>query len=82
MTDDKGKEEGQLRKKCPLLNDWCIGNACALSVALHRNINGVNQTTPACVFHGIITMLSEINQKTQPTPQKMQPIQLPHLRGG
>lgn len=71
--------EGKLRKKCPLLNDWCIGDACALSCELFRTVGGVRQGVSACSFNALVTMISEINAKT-PLPQ--QKIQIPHILRG
>ena len=61
MPDNGDKE--QIKKMCPFLNGWCIGEACALSVALTTarvGTLGVPQVMQhnACAFHALCMMLS------------------------
>ena len=81
MNGNHEPEKEKLKKKCPLLNDWCIGDACAFSTTLHRNTGGMRQETPMCSIHAALAILSEINQKTQLSQQKMPKIELPGLGG-
>jgi len=67
------------KKKCPFMADWCIGDACALSVELVRNMGGLQQKFSICSFNALVQMISEVNAKTQPPQQK---IQVPHLLRG
>jgi len=73
-----GNHEPEHKKKCPLLNDWCIGEACAWDTPVFRNMGGMRQMTNMCAIHAMLTIFSEINAKTQPPQPK---IELPHLRG-
>ncbi len=78
MTNGNGhKEEKQPEPKhCPLLNESCIGQKCALYSELIQNVGGVNKRIGTCAFVSMVVMLSEINQKAAISQQ--QKIQLPH----
>lgn len=73
MVDGNGGKEEVRKKKCPFLNDWCIGEACALHSELTKNVGGgIQRKIGLCAFNAMVIMLSEINQKTQPPQQKIQ----------
>jgi len=72
-----GNNGDERKKKCPFLNDWCIGEACAISTEMAQNTGGVLQKFTMCSFSALVMMISEINAKTPPPlPQK---IQIPKL---
>ena len=76
MTGNDGhQEEGQIRKKCPFLGEWCIGEVCAFRTTLFRNVEGMQQQVSVCPVEAILIILSEINKKTPPSLQ--QKIQVP-----
>lgn len=70
MSND-GKDEGELRKRCPFNNEWC-GDWCPLLVEItRRNPYGGVIVQKTCVFVASNLMISEINMKTSPPTQKM-----------
>ena len=76
MSNDGDKE---VKKRCPFLKEWCIGDACAIRVELIRSAGGVQQKFTMCPFPATVIILGEINAKMQPPQQK---IQLPHILRG
>lgn len=74
MDGDNGhKGEGEQRKKrCPFLDQWCLGDACAIYTEGMRQVGGITQKTGVCGFNALGMILSEINAKTMPPqPQKI-----------
>ena len=80
MTNGNHDPEKPRKKKCPLLNDWCIGDACALQAQLIRVQGGLQQKMEVCAFNATVMMLTEISVKLQQPPQ--QKIQLPGIFRG
>ncbi len=61
-----GDKQGVNRKKCPLLKEWCIGDACEFSVEIRQNTRGLQPVKArTCLFIASFMMISEINMKTQ-----------------
>jgi len=77
MSDNGSKEE--VRKRCPFLNAWCIGDACALSTQMNQRVGGQSRQFASCAFTSLVLIMSELNTKApMPKPQR---IELPgHLR--
>ena len=73
---DGHKEEKQRKRRCPFLNEWCIDDTCAL----HTQVIKAPHKIELCAFDAILMILSEINQKTQPSPP--QKINLPFIHRG
>jgi len=53
------------RKKCPFLNEWCIGAQCAQYVTVQRvnGATGIRQKTSLCSVNALGMMLGEIDNK-------------------
>ena len=68
---DNGQNEGVDVKQrwCPFLNEYCLGERCALHSELTRVSGGIPQKIGLCAFNAAVMMLSELNHKT-PGPQK------------
>jgi len=80
MANDNGdKAEGQRKKKCPFLNEYCIEGRCGLWTEMARVQGGLQQKFGMCSYPAIVMLLSEINTKTQPPQQK---INIPNLIRG
>ena len=79
MSDNGEQNEGiggTKQKWCPHLNEYCIGDRCALYSHLMRVQEGIPQSVGLCAYNATVMMLSEINQKTQgpqKTPKLYQP---------
>ena len=70
--NDNGHEGQEKRlKKCPFIKEYCIEGRCALYAEMTRNVGGLQQKFGLCSFNAMVTILSEMNMKTQPPPQKM-----------
>ena len=75
-----GNSESEVKKKrCPFLNEYCIGDKCAIYTQLLQNVGGTQRTVGLCPISAFVLLISEINQKTQPPQQK---IELPNLFRG
>ena len=74
MSNGNGSNDGveERTKKCPLLGEWCIGEACALHTELTQNMGGLHRKMGLCSFNATIMMLSEMNQKLQTPPPRIQ----------
>lgn len=75
----KGDGNREKVKHCPLINEYCIKEKCALWCEVARHAGGLHQRFGLCAFNAMVTMLSEISIKAQPQQQK---VQLPNLYRG
>ena len=83
MSNNGKDKEGQVKKRCPFMGEWCVGEACAIHSYLMRNTPGGVQKIPVCGFEAMVIMLSEINQKTERSSQPDKPhIVLPFMGRG
>ena len=60
----ENKEHKEL-KRCPFLNEECMGGECALYRGMTRTVGGLQQQFGECSFNAIVILLSEINKKTE-----------------
>ncbi len=71
-------EEGQIRKMCPFLGRWCIGDACACWVMITQQkvILGVPQMIQGgtCAVPALCMIMSS---RPQAPPIAQKPIRLP-----
>ncbi len=75
-------QKDELLKWCPILKEWCskdVLERCAFGTEMHMPSPMGVQRMKICGVHALMTMISQINAKTQPPQQK---IQLPHLYRG
>lgn len=79
MANNEHKDTEERLKKCPLLNEYCIKERCALWADMTRQAGGLQQKFGMCSFNAVVMILSEINAKTQPPQQK---INIPNLVRG
>ena len=79
MSDNGKVEEEQKVKHCPLINEYCIKERCALYIVMRRMHAGLLQAFGMCAFNALVQMMSEMNAKTQPPQQK---IQIPKILRG
>ena len=75
-----GNHEGELMKKCPFLNSWCIEKTCALFIQVAQtqvNSLGIMQA----VQHGMCSLPALCMIMSSPKPQQQEPqvINLPLL---
>ena len=74
MAEGNGHEEAKV-KWCPFLNEYCIGERCAIQTEVIKSFNGLQHKAILCGFNALGMILSEINAKT--VPPQAQKISLP-----
>ena len=73
MTNNKG----ELRKKCPFLGSWCIGDACALFIQITQT--GVSQLGIVQAVQQGMCSFPALCLIASPKPQPQQVKLSPHL---
>ncbi|KKL19781.1 hypothetical protein LCGC14_2462040 [marine sediment metagenome] len=76
--NDKGNE-GEKVKHCPMINEYCIMDRCALYTEMMRQTGGLQQKFGMCSFSAVVMILSEMNMKAQ-TQQEQ--VSIPNLYRG
>jgi len=64
-------------KKCPFLDQPCIGDECALHLKLQQQVAGMGRVMEVCAIPALVLVMS--GRPPQAPPQ--QELKIPHLRG-
>ena len=76
MSDGNGQEK---IKTCPFLDKPCIGDECAIRVALRRNNLGTIQVVTMCPLPALAEIMSSLVMVMVNNQEN--PLNLPHLKG-
>jgi len=69
------------RKKCPFLNEWCIGAQCALYVTIQKMSQGMKQNISLCAVNALGMLLTSLDAKAgSPKQEPSAKLHLPNER--
>lgn len=79
---NSNKPEGRQVKKCPFINDWCIGDECAIHSYIALSTPTGMQRKLVCSIEAILIIISEMNRKTPQQHLEQPQIILPFMGRG